>query len=244
MQVLIGVQNVRYLVENARSMQLVHYVAFCKLLGLPYEPHDRYIWDLAHYTQYLSRKWNFFRNFEDSETESEIRNFFDQNCGPLIKADGQVVPFAPLLGSRSDSRFGVCHSSWTLYQPHALVWDYMFWGGKDAFARTARIITARMAPFFCWERIIPPPFLDIWRAFIELIKSKNKQAKELDKVIGPLLPLFNCNVYNLPVRILREEEIMNLSGLGNIGRTRTLLMLRDFQNHWSEICAVTAFIPI
>lgn len=33
-------------------------------------------------------------------------------------------------------------------------------------------------------------------------------------MIGPLLPLFNCKVYQLPLRILKEEEVMNLSGLG------------------------------
>ncbi len=44
MQILIRVQNVRFLVGNAGSMQTVHLVTFCKLVGLPYEPFDRYIW--------------------------------------------------------------------------------------------------------------------------------------------------------------------------------------------------------
>ncbi len=131
MQVLVGPKSIRYLVENAGSMKLVHYVACCKLLGLPYEPHQKYIWELAHSTPYIARRHNFFRNFVDSEPVQEIRNFFDQDFGPLINHKGKIIPFAPLLRSRSDNQFGICHSSWTLYQPHALVWDYSFWGGRE-----------------------------------------------------------------------------------------------------------------
>ena len=67
MQVLVGPKSIRYLVENAGSMKLVHYVACCKLLGLPHEPLGRYIWELAQFTPYISRKRNFFRNFLDTE---------------------------------------------------------------------------------------------------------------------------------------------------------------------------------
>ena len=43
-QILVGISSVRFLVENAGSM---HFVAFCKLLGLPFkEPFDQYAWDL------------------------------------------------------------------------------------------------------------------------------------------------------------------------------------------------------
>ena len=38
MQVLVGPNFVRFLVENAGSMKPVHFVAFCKLLGLPHNP--------------------------------------------------------------------------------------------------------------------------------------------------------------------------------------------------------------
>ena len=58
---------VRFLVENAGSMKLVHYVAFCRLLGLPQDPPNQYIWDLAKHTPLISRKRNFFRNFPDAE---------------------------------------------------------------------------------------------------------------------------------------------------------------------------------
>ena len=214
MQVLAGTAAVRFLVENAGSMKPVHYVAFCRLLGLPHDPSDRYIWDLAKYTPFISRKRNFFRNFLDFETVSDIPNFFDQGCGPLLDHNGQVIAFAPLLRTREVHKFGICHSSWTLYQPHALVWDYEFWGGKTAFSSACRLVSGKI-PCLCWDRLIPPPFLDDWKKFIHLLQKKGSHAKDFDPLIGPLLPIFNCDTYKLPMRLLQETEIMNLSGLGD-----------------------------
>ena len=214
MQVLAGTAAVRFLVENAGSMKPVHYVAFCRLLGLPHDPPDRYIWDLAKHTPFISRKRNFFRNFLDFEPVGDIPNFFDQSCGPLLDHKGQVVAFAPLLRTREVHRFGICHSSWTLYQPHALVWDYEFWGGKTAFSSACRLVSGKI-PCLCWDRIIPPPFLDVWKKFIHLLQKKGSHARDFDPLIGPLLPIFNCDTFKLPMRLLQETEIMNLSGLGN-----------------------------
>ena len=120
MQVLVGTEAVRFLVENAGSMKPVHYVAFCRLLGLTHKPPDQYIWDLAKYTPFISRKRNFFRNFPDVEPVQDIPNFFDQGSGPLVDQKGLIIAFAPLLRTREVHQFGVCRSSWTLYQPHAL----------------------------------------------------------------------------------------------------------------------------
>ena len=214
MQVLVGTAAVRFLVENAGSMKPVHYVAFCRLLGLPHDPSDQYIWDLAKYTPFISRKRNFFRNFLDSEPVQDIPNFFDQSCGPLLDQKGHIIAFAPLLRTREVHKFGVCHSSWTLYQPHALVWDYNFWGGKEAFSSACRLVSGKI-PGLCWDRLIPPPFLDNWKKFIHLLQRKGAHAKDFDPLIGPLLPMFNCNTYKLPMRLLQETEIMNLSGLGD-----------------------------
>ena len=91
-QVLVGPDLVRFLVENAGSMKPVHFVAFCKLLGLPHILRNQYIWDLAKFTPLISRKRNFFRNFGDVEPVRDIPNFFDQNSGPLIDLKGQLVP--------------------------------------------------------------------------------------------------------------------------------------------------------
>ena len=214
MQILVGTASVRFLVENAGSMKPVHYVAFCRLLGLPHEPPCQYIWDLAKHTPFISRKRNFFRNFPDFERVQELPQFFDQNCGPLLDQKCQIIAFAPLLRNRAVHKFGVCHSSWTLYQPHALVWDYSFWGSKEAFSSACRIVSGKI-PGLCSDRIVPPPFLDHWKKFIQLLQRKGSHANDFDPLIGPLLPLFNCSTYKLPFRLLTEQEVMNLSGLGD-----------------------------
>ena len=48
-----------------------------------------------------------------------------------------------------------------------------------------------------------------------LLQRKDSHANDYDPLIGPLLPMFNCKTYKLPMRLLRESEIMNLSGLGD-----------------------------
>ena len=214
MQVLVGPDLVRFLVENAGSMKPVHVVAFCKLLGLPHTLRNQYIWDLAKFTPLISRKRNFFRNFRDVEPVRDIPNFFDQDSGPLIDLKGHIIAFAPLLRTRETLKFGICRSSWTLYQPHALVWDYAFWGSKEAFSSACKLGSGKV-PCLCWDRLIPPPFLDNWKKFIFLLQRKDSHANDYDPLIGPLLPMFNCKTYKLPMRLLRESEIMNLSGLGD-----------------------------
>lgn len=70
---------------------------------------------------------------------------------------------------------------WTLYQPQALVWDYSFWGGREAFGHYCGI-QAGKCPSLQWENFVPPlswmrgkPFLkcfsevvvlhELWRSF-------------------------------------------------------------------------------
>ena len=207
-QVLVGPDLVRFLVENAGSMKPVHFVAFCKLLGLPHTLRNQYIWDLAKFTPLISRKRNFFRNFRDVEPVRDIPNFFDQGSGPLIDLKGHIIAFAPLLRTRETLKFGICRSSWTLYQPHAL------WGGKEAFSSACKLGSGKV-PCLCWDRLIPPPFLDNGKKCMFLLQRKDSHANDYDPLIGPLLPMFNCKTYNLPMRLLRESEIMNLSGLGD-----------------------------
>ena len=121
MQVLAGTAAVRFLVENAGSMKPVHYVAFCRLLGLPHDPPDRYIWDLAKHTPFISRKRNFFRNFLDFEPVGDIPNFFDQSCGhSLITRDKLLLLLHCYeLGKYTDlgsvTRHGHCINPMPLY---------------------------------------------------------------------------------------------------------------------------------
>ncbi len=92
---ILGPQFTRYLVENAGSMKLVHYVVCCKLLGLPHELLQRHIWEVSKYTPYISKKRNFFRNFADIEPVQEICNFFDQEFGPLLNHKRQNHSVCP-----------------------------------------------------------------------------------------------------------------------------------------------------
>ena len=104
-------------------MKDVHFVAFCKLLGLPFEePFDQYTWDLAKFTCFITRKRNSFRNMVDFEPITDLDSWHSEDSGPLLTIGGKTVAFAPLLRTRKTMNYGICHSSWTLYQPHALVW--------------------------------------------------------------------------------------------------------------------------
>ena len=201
-------------------MKDIHFVAFCKLLGLPFaEPFDQYTWDLAKFTCFITRKRNFFRNMADVEPITDLDSWHSEECGPLLTISGKTVAFAPLLRTRKTMNYGICHSSWTLYQPHALVWDYSFWGGKEAFRHYCNIQTGHR-PALPWERIVPPPFLDDWRTFIEALQRGSCTSANFDKIIPPLLPMFECSTFRLPFRILTAKEVLRLSGL---------------ENHWTMI---------
>ena len=219
-QILVGISSVRSLVENAGCMKDVHFVAFCKLLGLPFEePFDQYTWDLAKYTCFITRKRNFFRNITDAEPIVGIDSWHSEDSGPLVTISGKTVAFAPLLRTRKTMNYGICHSSWTLYQPHALVWDYSFWGGKEAFRHHCNIQSGNR-PALAWERLVPPPFLDDWRIFIDALQRGGCTSANFDKIILPLLPMFECSTYKLPFRIPTAKEVLRLSGL---------------ENHWTMI---------
>ena len=85
---------------------------------------------------------------------------FNDRIGPLVDSSGRSIPFAPLLRARTTLPYGIVCSSWTLYQPHALVWDYGYWGTRQEFGRQAGKLVNKL-PNFQWERIIPPPFSNL-----------------------------------------------------------------------------------
>ena len=64
-----------------------------------------------------------------------------------------------------------------------------------------------------WESMIPPPFLEQWKAFLGLLSCHNFQGSDVDAIVLPLIPMFHTEAYNLPFRILREQEVIQLSGL-------------------------------
>ncbi len=118
----------------------------------------------------------------------------------------------PLLRTRELLPFEVCWSSWTLYQPSALIWDYEFWGGPDAFLKKVAIPHGKV-PQVHWEEIIPPPFQIPWKKFISLLQGPGVGSTSFDETIKQLIPMFNGSQIRLPLRILDESEVLKLSGL-------------------------------
>ena len=137
---------------------------------------------------------------------------FGDQFGPLLRQNGEVIPLAPLLRTRDTLPNGIIRASWTLYQPHALVWNYAFWNSKANFAKKMAV-GIKNIPQCQWEAIIPPPFLEQWKAFLKLLSSHNFQGSDVDSIVLPLVPMFHTGTYNLPFRILKEIEVIQLSGL-------------------------------
>ena len=103
-QILVGSSSVRFLVENAGSMKDIHFVAFCKLLGLPFaEPFDQYTWDLAKFTCFITRKRKFFRNMADVEPITDLDSWHSEDSGPLLTISGKTVAFAPFTSHKKDN---------------------------------------------------------------------------------------------------------------------------------------------
>ena len=219
MQRLVGPAAVRYLVENAASMLQIHLDAFCQLLRIPVDYHGRYVWDPCDFGFEVTRRRNYFRNFDDIEEIGIPTRVFESEVGPLIDQAGKCIPFAPLLRTREVLPYGIIRASWTLYQPHALVWNYAFWDGRINFGKACRL-GANKIPHLKWEQIVPPPFLKAWFRFLQLCENRNMQGNEIDEALAPLLPLFHCDNFCLPFRILKETEVAALSGLHNFW-TRT-----------------------
>ena len=67
-----------------------------------------------------------------------------------------------------------------------------------------------------WEDIIPPPFLLPWRKFISLLQSNGTGSKGFDDTIKQLIPMFNGSQIRLPIRTLKEREVLQLSGLDGL----------------------------
>ena len=150
MQRLVGPAAVRYLVENAASMLQIHLDAFCQLLRLPVDHHGRYVWDPCDFGFQVTRRRNYFRNFDDIEEIGIPTRVFGPEFGPSIDQSGNCLPFAPLLRTRETLPYGIIRSSWTLYQPHALVWNYAFWNGQINF-RQGRL--GAKIPHLKWEQL-------------------------------------------------------------------------------------------
>ena len=188
----------------------LHYQAFCTLLGLPSEPKSRYLWDPSEHGYGVTRKRNFFRGHTDSQIIQESPGLTLVQGGPLFLQSKKPITLPPLLRTRSLLPFEVCWSSWTLYQPSALIWDYDFWGGPDAFLRKV-VFDQGKVPNVQWEDFIPPPFLVPWKKFISLLQGTATGSQAFDDTIKQLIPMFNGSQIRLPER-LSERVIRDYCG--------------------------------
>ena len=221
MQDLVTNRNIRFLVENAGSMVDLHYQAFCELLGLPTEPKSQYLWDPADHGHGITRKRNVFRGHDDSQPIQGMYRLAPTQGGPLLLQPGKPITLPPLLRTRKLLPFEVCWSSWTLYQPCALIWDYDFWGGPEAF-HSKIIIDKGKIPRVQWEDIIPPPFLMPWKKFLSLLQSSASGSQGFDETIQQLIPMFNGSQIRIPIRTLKEREVLQLSGLEGLWSNTSL----------------------
>ena len=138
--------------------------------------------------------------------------YFPEGWGPLIDSAGKMIPLAPLLRTRSVEAFGIYRSSWTLYQPKALVWHYAYWGDLSGFCNAVQY-TGGKIPQCKWEKIIPPPFQEAWKAFVDDLSKAQPSADRLDKHVQQLVPLFSCSTFEIPLRVVSPCEVLKLSGL-------------------------------
>ena len=80
-------QAVRFLAENAASMLEMHYKAFCRLLNIDLTPPDKYLWNPSDMGYQITRRRNFFRNFDDVEGVPLLHCFLDFFCSTLLRCD-------------------------------------------------------------------------------------------------------------------------------------------------------------
>ena len=83
----------RFLAENAASMLEMHYRAFCRLLNIDAMPPDKYLWNPSDMGYQITRRRNFFRNFDDVEGIPSPTLIFGDLFGPLLRQNGELFPW-------------------------------------------------------------------------------------------------------------------------------------------------------
>ena len=232
LQKLFGTESIRYLTENAGSMQIVqtdrkpkgmqrleqseHFQMFLYCLGLPSkQPTNRWVWDTSPYYG-IQRKRVFLRSHMDTEELAIVPLTFLDEWGPLVTLNGENLPLAPLLRTRGLSNSGILKLSWTGYQPSALLWDYSFFGGRKSFMLLTQMAEGVRVPNLPWASFIPAHFLPIWKSFLITLQTDRATTSKKDELIEQLVPIFHNPNIVLPMRILTVQEVRKLAGLENI----------------------------
>ena len=232
LQKLYGIKSVRYLTENAGSMQPVHpdsrkrnanclehsehFQLFLYCLGLPSnQPVRQWIWDTSQYYG-IQRKRIFLRSHLDTDVPLASALSTDKEWGQLVMINGEDLPLAPLLRTRGFTNQGVLKLSWTGYQPSALMWDYSYFGGKKSFWLLSQLADGMKIPSLPWANIIPAHFLSVWRSFLVTIQSDKSSTTKKDQLVEQLAPIFHNPNIEIPMRILTVQEVRKLAGLENV----------------------------
>ena len=251
LQKLFGIESVRYLTENAGSMQPVqpdkkqknvhrleqseHFQLFLYCLGLPSnQPVKQWIWDTSSYYG-IQRKRVFLRSHLDTDVPPTTTLVPEEEWGPLTTLKGEEIPLAPLLRTRGTTSNGILKLSWTGYQPCALLWDYSFFGGKKSFMLLCQMTEGMRVPRLPWASFIPAHFLALWKSFLLTLQSDKAVTSKKDQLLEQLAPIFHNPNIKLPMRILTVQEVRKLAGLENILTTErhgssllTEQVIRDF----------------
>ena len=232
LQKLYGIKSVRYLTENAGSMQPVHpdnrkrnanrleqsehFQLFLYCLGLPSNlPVRQWIWDTSPYYG-IQRKRVFLRSHLDTDIPPTILLSPEKEWGQLITLKGEEFPLAPLLRTRGTTNNGILKLSWTGYQPCALMWDYSFFGGKKSFMLLSQMTEGTKVPSLPWASIVPAHFLALWKSFLVMIQSDKTGTTKKDQLLEQLAPIFHNPNIKVPMRVLTVQEVRKLAGLENI----------------------------
>ena len=205
---------VRFLAENAGSMQHFHKSAIKEILGLEKVSDTALKWDTSlHFG--IRRERYFFRNYDDSCSviSQNYSVFGEDGFGPLRSTSNQPIALGPLLRVREDLGNNILRLSWTSYQPISLFWDYSFWGGDKKFAELANLKHNARLPALDFTLCLPPLWFADWKEFLSNMYRKGINGHERDAMVVKLLPLFCNKNVRIPFRTLTVEEVLKFAGL-------------------------------
>ena len=205
---------VRFLAENAGSMQHFHKSAIKEILGLEQVSDVALKWDTSlHFG--IRRDRYFFRNYDDccNVTSQNYSVFGEDGFGPLRNTSNQPIALGHLLRVREDLGNDILRLSWTSYQPISLLWDYSFWGGDKRFAALANLKQNARLPAIDFTLCLPPMWFADWKEFLSNMYRKGISGHERDAMAVKLLPMFCNRNVRIPFPTLTVEEVLKFAGL-------------------------------
>ena len=205
---------VRFLAENAGSMQDFHKNAIKEILGLEQANEDALKWDTSvHFG--IRRERFFSRNYDDCGNVA-IQDYSvlgEDGFGPLRNTNNQPIALGPLLRVREDLGNNMLRLSWTAYQPISLLWDYSFWGGDKKFSTLANLKQNARLPAIDFTLCLPPIWFADWKEFLTNMYRKGIGNNERDTMVMKLLPMFCSDNVRIPFRTLTTNEVLKFAGL-------------------------------